>query len=259
MFGWIKKKLFYKGVDMAVNEAVKRTPTSWRTTLLGLGGTLAIIGQVLQAMFDGDPATNVDWSITIPALTATLGLLFARDQKAHDLDAPKDPSKRSGALTGVFILVCLLGVGAAQAQDTAGYGAFIGGSIDGDGQNAAGNACATKLLSESFRSASCVSMRGASSGSPTYDFSQLFLRTLARQGKLEFLAGGGGGVLTDSDNSAGLLELGVGVARHDIWNGFGLAALLRGNWSPGNDLPDDPNRKLKLRITVGPLWEPTQP
>jgi hypothetical protein len=61
--------------------------TSWRTTVFGAGGLLTVLVSVLNALFDGDPATNPDWSAVITAATASIGLLFARDHKVTSEDA----------------------------------------------------------------------------------------------------------------------------------------------------------------------------
>ena len=50
-----------------------------KTFLLGVASLIAIIANVVSLLFDGDPATNPDWSVVIPAATAALGVLFARD------------------------------------------------------------------------------------------------------------------------------------------------------------------------------------
>ena len=50
-----------------------------RTTSLGAGAiAIAVIGAAM-AFFDGDPATNVDIDATMAAISAGLGLIFARD------------------------------------------------------------------------------------------------------------------------------------------------------------------------------------
>lgn len=50
-----------------------------RTTLFGVGTILAAIGGVLTAQFDTDANTVVNWTAVIAAVTAGLGLIFARD------------------------------------------------------------------------------------------------------------------------------------------------------------------------------------
>lgn len=54
---------------------------SWQTTTAGLGALLTAIGGALPVLFDGDPTTNPDWAVLIPAIIAGAGLLFARDNK----------------------------------------------------------------------------------------------------------------------------------------------------------------------------------
>ena len=52
---------------------------SWKTTVTGLGTILAAIAGALVLFFDGKPETNPDWTAVIAAVTAGLGLIFARD------------------------------------------------------------------------------------------------------------------------------------------------------------------------------------
>lgn len=52
---------------------------SWRTSLFGAGGVVAIVGSTLNALFDGNPATTVDWVTVCAGLAPAIGLLFARD------------------------------------------------------------------------------------------------------------------------------------------------------------------------------------
>jgi len=58
-----------------------------RTTALGLGTILVAVVGALIAAFDGDPATMVDTDTTIAALTAGLGLIFARDSNVTSEEA----------------------------------------------------------------------------------------------------------------------------------------------------------------------------
>ena len=52
---------------------------SWKTTVFGAGGLLTVVAAALNAIFDGNPATNPDWTSVIAAASACIGLLFARD------------------------------------------------------------------------------------------------------------------------------------------------------------------------------------
>jgi len=58
-----------------------------KTTLAGVGAILVAVGGALRAAFDGDPATNVDIAATIAAMTAGIGLIWAKDAK--EAEAPK--------------------------------------------------------------------------------------------------------------------------------------------------------------------------
>jgi hypothetical protein len=41
--------------------------SSWRMTLTGLAASLAVVWPQLGPLFDGDPATRVDWSVVAAA------------------------------------------------------------------------------------------------------------------------------------------------------------------------------------------------
>lgn len=56
-----------------------------KTTLAGVGAVLIAIGGALKAAFDGDPATTVDITATIAAVSAGIGLIWAKDAE------PKKP------------------------------------------------------------------------------------------------------------------------------------------------------------------------
>jgi hypothetical protein len=50
-----------------------------KTTLAGIGAILVAIGGALKALFDGDPSTNVDFTTTVAAVSAGIGLIMAKD------------------------------------------------------------------------------------------------------------------------------------------------------------------------------------
>jgi ABC-type cobalamin transport system permease subunit len=52
---------------------------SWKTTVGGIGAILAAVGGALSLLFDNNPATNPDWTGVVSAVTAGVGLIFARD------------------------------------------------------------------------------------------------------------------------------------------------------------------------------------
>jgi len=64
-----------------------------KTTLAGIGSILVAIGGALSALFDSDPATNVDLTVTIAAVTAGIGLIAAKDAKptGPKLPEPTEP------------------------------------------------------------------------------------------------------------------------------------------------------------------------
>lgn len=59
---------------------------SWKTTLAGVCTVLAAISAAGKMMLDNDPATNPDWTLAIGAVTAGLGLIFARDNNKTSED-----------------------------------------------------------------------------------------------------------------------------------------------------------------------------
>ena len=52
---------------------------NWKTTVAGLGAIVVALGVAMQAHFDGNPETIVQWEILITAVFAGVGLLYARD------------------------------------------------------------------------------------------------------------------------------------------------------------------------------------
>ena len=60
---------------------------SWKTTVSGIGAILAAVGGAMTALFDGNAATNPDWTAVIAAVVAGFGLIFARDNKVTSEDA----------------------------------------------------------------------------------------------------------------------------------------------------------------------------
>lgn len=52
---------------------------SWKTTLFGSGGLVAVWLPVILALVDGDPATAPNFNLAISVTIPALGLLFARD------------------------------------------------------------------------------------------------------------------------------------------------------------------------------------
>ena len=49
--------------------------------MFGAGGIVAVVIAAVNAMADGNPATNPDWTSVIASISACVGLLFARDNK----------------------------------------------------------------------------------------------------------------------------------------------------------------------------------
>jgi peptidoglycan/LPS O-acetylase OafA/YrhL len=63
------------------DEIVRRQDMkgSHKTTLAGIGAILVACGSLLQALFDGNPATEPDYPALVAAIMAGIGLIFARD------------------------------------------------------------------------------------------------------------------------------------------------------------------------------------
>lgn len=60
---------------------------SWRTSVFGTGGLVAVIAATATSLTDGNPLTNPDWGAVVAALMACAGLLFARDDKVSSEQA----------------------------------------------------------------------------------------------------------------------------------------------------------------------------
>jgi hypothetical protein len=52
--------------------------TSRNLTVLGIATVLGALAQLALAIFDGDPATNPDWTVTITALSAGVGMILGK-------------------------------------------------------------------------------------------------------------------------------------------------------------------------------------
>jgi hypothetical protein len=59
-----------------------------KTTLAGVGAILVAVGGALKAIFDNDPTTNLDLTTTIAAVTAGIGLIWAKDAKEAEVTKP---------------------------------------------------------------------------------------------------------------------------------------------------------------------------
>ena len=58
---------------------------SWRTTTLGVLAIITGVAGFLKATLDGDPATDPDMAALVAAISAGLGLVFAKDAKVTGL------------------------------------------------------------------------------------------------------------------------------------------------------------------------------
>lgn len=64
---------------------------SWRSSLFGVGGLATILFNVASMLLDGDPNTNPDWSVTIPAIITAAALLFTKDANVSNASHPTAP------------------------------------------------------------------------------------------------------------------------------------------------------------------------
>ena len=53
------------------------------TTIAGIGAILVAVGALLSAWFDGDAATNPDFTSAVAAVIAGIGLIMAKDSKEN--------------------------------------------------------------------------------------------------------------------------------------------------------------------------------
>ena len=52
---------------------------NWRTTVAGVATAVMAVADGVVKLLDGNPTTNPDWALIIAAVTAAIGLIFARD------------------------------------------------------------------------------------------------------------------------------------------------------------------------------------
>jgi len=66
---------------------------SWRTTTLGIVAVLTAVLGFVKATIDGDPTTEPDMAALIAALSAGIGLIFAKDAKVTGLPVTPEGGK----------------------------------------------------------------------------------------------------------------------------------------------------------------------
>jgi anti-sigma-K factor RskA len=59
---------------------------SWKTSATGITAIIAAVAGALNLIFDNKPETNPDWTAVISAVTAGVGLIFARDNNKTSED-----------------------------------------------------------------------------------------------------------------------------------------------------------------------------
>jgi hypothetical protein len=65
---------------------------SWRTTTLGIVAVLTAVLGFVKATIDGDPTTEPDMAALVAAISAGIGLLFAKDAKVTGLPVKPEAS-----------------------------------------------------------------------------------------------------------------------------------------------------------------------
>jgi hypothetical protein len=83
---------------------------SWKTSTTGIVAVLAALANAASLLLDDNPATVPDWTATIAAISAGLGLIFARDNKVTSEQAGATSAKISHPGTSPGAGVILLGL-----------------------------------------------------------------------------------------------------------------------------------------------------
>jgi len=65
----------------------KKKKASWKTTVCGILGFLAIASVTAVALIDGNPDTVANWEAVAASFMAMLGLFMARDADKSSEDA----------------------------------------------------------------------------------------------------------------------------------------------------------------------------
>jgi hypothetical protein len=64
---------------------------NWRTTTIGIIAIATAVMGFIKATIDGDPTTEPDFAALTAALTAGIGLIFAKDAKTIEPPQKADP------------------------------------------------------------------------------------------------------------------------------------------------------------------------
>ena len=72
--------------------------TSKNLTILGIVTILGALAAVATAIFDGDPATNINWEATLTAIVSGVGMILAKGAKSTGGTVPEtaEAAKRVG-------------------------------------------------------------------------------------------------------------------------------------------------------------------
>ena len=62
-----------------MKKTVLLAQINWKTTILGIGVIITAVGTALQAAFDGDASTVVNYSSLFAEIQIGLALILARD------------------------------------------------------------------------------------------------------------------------------------------------------------------------------------
>lgn len=73
-------------LNKIINHYADKMKGSWTTKLAGGLSLITLIGNAAIMIFDGNPATNPDWSIFFPAIVTAWGVVTARQNTVSSQD-----------------------------------------------------------------------------------------------------------------------------------------------------------------------------
>jgi hypothetical protein len=83
----LKERVKTRGIELLIRQIPKFMNKSWKTTLVGVAGAIALIATQVVHLFDADPATVFSLEAVLAAL-ALLGIgAAARDNDVSSEDA----------------------------------------------------------------------------------------------------------------------------------------------------------------------------
>jgi len=88
-----KLNIAIKGYKLINQIRTMKLKGSWITSLFGASGLGTILWNVTSMLLDGDPNTNPDWSVTLPAIITSAALLFTKDFNKSNAQHPTATAK----------------------------------------------------------------------------------------------------------------------------------------------------------------------